>query len=130
MSHAGRPQVLTALLCLSLGACLLPNSALAQTTFTHVHMRVPDTAEAAAWHQALLGGEVVDRGPGQAVLHRNGLVMTMLAEGETPPETSRGGRAISWGSTFGLEATSCPRWGGMSRRSERTSRTRNEKISG
>ena len=89
MSHAGRPQVLTALLCLSLGACLLPNSALAQTTFTHVHMRVPDTAEAAAWHQALLGGEVVDRGPGQAVLHRNGLVMTMLAEGETPP--SEGG---------------------------------------
>ena len=45
-------------------------------------------------------------------------------------ETSRGGRAISWGSTFELEATSCPRWGGMSRRSERTSRTRNEKISG
>ena len=34
------------------------------------------------------------------------------------------------GRTFELEATSCPRWGGMSRRSERTSRTRNEKISG
>ena len=89
MSHAGRPRMQIALLCLALGTCLLPSSALAQTTFTHVHMRVPDTAEAAAWHQALLGGEVVSRGPGQAILHRNGMVVTMVAEGETPP--SEGG---------------------------------------
>ena len=79
-----------ALLSLALGVFLLPGSALAQTTFTHVHMRVPDTAEAAAWHQALLGGEIVSRGPGQAVLHRNGMVMTMVAEGET-----HGARAAS-----------------------------------
>jgi catechol 2,3-dioxygenase-like lactoylglutathione lyase family enzyme len=89
MSLLGCPRIGVALLGVSLGVCLLPGSALAQTTFTHVHMRVPDTAEAAAWHQALLGGEVVDRGPGQAVLHPNGLVMTMQTEGDTLP--SEGG---------------------------------------
>ena len=83
-SAPGRGGGRIALLSLALGVFLLPGSALAQTTFTHVHMRVPDTAEAAAWHQALLGGEIVSRGPGQAVLHRNGMVMTMVAEGETP----------------------------------------------
>ena len=89
MSLADRLPIPIALLRLSLGAFLLPSSALAQTTFTHVHMRVPDTAEAAAWHQALLGGELVERGSGQAVLHGNGLIMTMMAEGVTPP--SEGG---------------------------------------
>ena len=84
MSLLACPRLRVALLSLSLGVCLLPGSALAQTTFTHVHMRVPDTAEAAAWRQAFLLGEVVDRGPGQAVLHRNGMVMTMVADGATP----------------------------------------------
>ena len=91
VAGTGRPRSWIALLCvcLGLGVFSLPGAALAQATFTHVHMRVPDTAEAAAWHQALLGGEIVSRGPGQAVVHRNGMVMTMEAEGETPP--SQGG---------------------------------------
>jgi catechol 2,3-dioxygenase-like lactoylglutathione lyase family enzyme len=89
MPYADSARGRITLLCLTLGVSLLPVLAPAQTTFTHVHMRVPDTAEAAAWHQALLGGEVVDRGPGQAVLHRNGLVMTMRVEGDTLP--SEGG---------------------------------------
>ncbi len=89
MSHTNSARLRIDLLCLTLGVFLLPGSALAQSIFTHVHMRVPDTTEAAVWHQALLGGEVISRGPGQAVLHGNGMVMTMPAEGETPP--SQGG---------------------------------------
>ena len=89
MSHAVSPWLRIQLLCLTLGVFLLPDSALAQSVFTHVHMRVPDTTEAAVWHQALLGGEIVSRGPGQAVQYGNGMVMTMPAEGETPP--SQGG---------------------------------------
>jgi catechol 2,3-dioxygenase-like lactoylglutathione lyase family enzyme len=54
-----------------------------------MHMRVSDTAAAAAWHQALFGVEVVERGPGPAVEYSNGLIMTLLSEGETPP--SQGG---------------------------------------
>jgi catechol 2,3-dioxygenase-like lactoylglutathione lyase family enzyme len=52
-------------------------------------MRVADTAEAAAWHQELFGAEVIERGPGQALVYGNGLIMTMPTEGETPP--SQGG---------------------------------------
>ena len=89
MSHTNSARLRIDLLFLTLGVFLLPGSALAQSIFTHVHMRVPDTTEAAVWHQALLGGEVISRGPGQAVLHGNGMVMTMPAEGETPP--SQGG---------------------------------------
>ena len=63
MSFADSPRLRIQLLCLTVGMCLLPGSALAQSVFTHVHMRVPDTNEAAVWHQALLGGEVISRGP-------------------------------------------------------------------
>ena len=89
MSHADSPRLRFQLLSLTFGVLLLPGLALAQSTFTHVHMRVPDTAAAAECHQALMGGEVVSRGPGEAVLHENGAVMTMPAEGATPP--SQGG---------------------------------------
>ena len=89
MSHADSPRLRIQLLCWTLGVFLFPGSALAQSIFTHVHMRVPDTTEAAEWHQALLGGEVISRGPGKAVLHGNGMVMTMPAEGETPPSHPR-----------------------------------------
>ncbi len=89
MLHADNPRLRIQLFSLTLGVLLSQGSALAQSTFTHVHMRVPDTTEAATWHQALVGGEVVSRGPGQAVLHANGMVMTMMADGETPP--SQGG---------------------------------------
>jgi len=89
MSHPGLPRLRTQLLPLMLGVLLLPGAVLAQTTFTHMHMRVSDTAAAAAWHQALFGVEVVERGPGPAVEYSNGLIMTLLSEGETPP--SQGG---------------------------------------
>jgi len=89
MSHAVSPWLRIQRLCLTLGVFLLPGSALAQSVFTHVHMRVSDTAEAAVWHQALLGGEVISRGPGQAVQYSNGMIMTMPAEGDTQP--SQGG---------------------------------------
>ena len=89
MSHADSPWLRIQLLCLTLGVFLLPGSALGQSVFTHVHMRVSDTTEAAVWHQALLGGEVISRGPGQAVRYGNGMVMTMPADGETLP--SQGG---------------------------------------
>ena len=89
MLYASSPRLRIQLLCLTLVVFLCPGSTLAQSVFTHVHMRVPDTSEAALWHQALLGGEVVSRGPGQAVRFANGMVMTMPAEGETLP--SQGG---------------------------------------
>ena len=89
MSHADSPWLRIQLLCLTLGVFLLPGSALGQSVFTHVHMRVSDTTEAAVWHQALLGGEVISHGPGQAVRYGNGMVMTMPADGETLP--SQGG---------------------------------------
>ena len=77
MSHTDSARLRMGHLCLTLGVLLLPGPAPAQSVFTHVHMRVPDTTEAAVWHQALLGGEVISGGPGQAVLHGNGMVMTM-----------------------------------------------------
>ena len=59
MSHADSPRLQLQLLSLTFVVLLLPGFALAQSIFTHVHMRVPDTAEAAEWHQALTGGEGV-----------------------------------------------------------------------
>ena len=89
MSHPGLRRLRSQLLPLMLGVLLLPGAVLAQTTFTHMHMRVPDTAATAAWHQALFGVDVVERGPGPALEYNNGLIMTLLSEGETPP--SQGG---------------------------------------
>ena len=60
MSHADSPRLRIQLLGLTLGVLLLPGFVLAQSIFTHVHMRVPDTTEAAVWHQALLGGEALE----------------------------------------------------------------------
>ena len=48
----------------------------------------------------------------------------------TLPGSSRVGRAISSGSTFGPEVTLCPQWVAMNRRYARTSRTRNWKTGG
>jgi catechol 2,3-dioxygenase-like lactoylglutathione lyase family enzyme len=60
--------------------------ALAQGSFTHVHIRVPDTAETAEWHRALLGGEVRrGGGPGPSIRYGNGFVGTMPNEGPAPP---------------------------------------------
>ncbi len=68
------PTALTALL-------LLPGLALAQSTFTHVHIRVPDVEAAANWYGELLGGEVRPGGPGFFVLQSNGFIGTMPNEG-------------------------------------------------
>jgi catechol 2,3-dioxygenase-like lactoylglutathione lyase family enzyme len=68
---------------------LLPGSAAAQSAFTHVHLRVPDTAAAAAWYQQLLGGDLREGGPGPSIRFANGFVGTMPNEGTAA--TSRGG---------------------------------------
>lgn len=89
MSHTVLTRFRIWLSYLLLGVLSFPGFSLAQSTFTHAHMRVPNTTEAAEWHQALFGGEIISRGPGQAILHGNGMIMTMQTEGETPP--SQGG---------------------------------------
>jgi len=72
-----------------LSLLLLSSLVLAQSTFTHVHMRVPDTQEAAEWHNELLGGRVTPGGPGPNVRFGNGNVGTMPNEGLAP--ASNGG---------------------------------------
>ena len=67
----------------------LPAAALAQSTFTHVHLRVPDTAAAADWYHELLGGEIRAGGPGPSVRFANGFIGTMANDGAAP--ASRGG---------------------------------------
>tara|TARA_B100000809_G_C15136264_1_gene530736 strand:+ start:187 stop:993 length:807 start_codon:yes stop_codon:yes gene_type:complete len=62
---------------------LLPLLALAQT-FTHVHLRVSDTNEAAQWYQTLLGGDFRPGGMA-SVRYDNGFVGTMLDESEVAP---------------------------------------------
>ena len=63
-------------------ACL-PGLALAQSIFTHAHLRVPEgqQAEAAAWYNTVLGGELGELGPGPGIRHHNGFVGTMPNEG-------------------------------------------------
>jgi len=74
---------------LTLSAMLLPAGAYSQSTFSHIHMRIADTAAAAEWHRALFGVNVIERGPGPSLEYANGLIMTMPTEGLTPP--SEGG---------------------------------------
>lgn len=68
-----------------LAAALTSSAALAQSSFTHVHMRVPDTAAAAEWHSRLLGGSVRSGGPGPSIRYGNGFIGTMPNEGPAPP---------------------------------------------
>ena len=49
---------------LSLSNFFIPSTVTAEAIFSHVHMRVPDTEAAAAWHQELLGGEIRPGGAG------------------------------------------------------------------
>ncbi len=60
---------------------IVPGLALAQSTFTHVHLRVPDVEAAADWYGELIGGEVRPGGPGFFVVQSNGFVGTMPNEG-------------------------------------------------
>ena len=68
----------TVLVAFVIGAFLLPIGASAQT-FTHVHLRVPDTNEAAEWYQTLFGGELRPGGMASA-RYDNGFIGTMLDE--------------------------------------------------
>jgi catechol 2,3-dioxygenase-like lactoylglutathione lyase family enzyme len=64
-------------------AFMTPGLALAQSVFTHAHLRVPQDrqAEAAAWYHSVLGGQPGELGPGPGIRHHNGFVGTMPNEG-------------------------------------------------
>ncbi len=81
--------------CALVAAVVLPGFALAQSTFTHVHMRVADTAVAASWYRNLLGGEVTRGGPGPSIRQVNGFIGTMPNEGIAG--ASRGGAIDHFG---------------------------------
>ena len=68
------------------GLLLLPGFAAAQS-FTHVHLRVPDTDGAAQWYQSLLGGEFRPGGMASA-RYENGFIGTM--PDDTEPAGSGG----------------------------------------
>jgi catechol 2,3-dioxygenase-like lactoylglutathione lyase family enzyme len=80
-----KPTHLRLLGVLILSSFFIPLIATAEPIFSHVHMRVPDTEEAAAWHQELLGGETRPGGPGPFIHHVNGFVGTMSNDGEIAP---------------------------------------------
>lgn len=65
-------------------AALCVSQVSAQSVFTHVHMRVPDTQAAAQWHQPLLGGVITSGGPGPNIRYGNGTVGTMPNDGTAP----------------------------------------------
>lgn len=63
---------------------LAASVAAGQSSFTHVHMRVPDTGQAAVWHRDLLGGELRPGGPGPSLRYGNGFIGTMQNDGVAP----------------------------------------------
>lgn len=70
---------------LCLFSLLLPCVALAQITFTHMHMRVPDTQASAEWHAEFFDRVIGPGGPGPNVVYHNGTIGTMPNEGLAPP---------------------------------------------
>jgi len=84
--------------CVLVTAVMLPGLAPAQSTFTHIHMRVSDTEVAASWYRNLLGGEVTRGGPGPSIRQVNGVIGTMPNEGNAG--ASRGGAIDHFG--FGV----------------------------
>ena len=80
MQHIKSLRLPKRLIFLALCAIVVPGASYAQNLFTHVHMRVADTAEAAAWHHELFGADVIQRGPGPSLQYGNGLIMTMPTE--------------------------------------------------
>ena len=74
---------------LFLVSVFLPSLLQAENVFTHVHMRVPDTAESAAWHTEFFGRSTRAGGPGPNIVYDNGHIGTMPNEGLAPP--SQGG---------------------------------------
>jgi catechol 2,3-dioxygenase-like lactoylglutathione lyase family enzyme len=99
MSRANVRRLPMRFIVFNLSALVLPCTVLAQSIFTHVHMRVANTAEAAAWHHELFGANVTERGPGPSLEYGNGLIMTMPTEGETP--RSEGGVIDHFGIAVG-----------------------------
>ena len=79
-----------------LATALVPGVAAAQSTFTHVHLRVPDTAAAAAWYHELVGGELREGGPGPSIRFANGFIGTMPNDGGAAVG-SRGGAIDHFG---------------------------------
>jgi catechol 2,3-dioxygenase-like lactoylglutathione lyase family enzyme len=69
--------------CLAVLALSAPAVTMAQSVFTHAHMRVPEGQQAAAadWYHEVLGGELAEIGPGPIIRHHNGFVGTMANEG-------------------------------------------------
>jgi len=67
----------------------LPISVQAESVFTHVHMRGPDTAESAKWHAEFFDRVIQPGGPGPNIVYHNGHIGTMPNEGLAPP--SEGG---------------------------------------
>ena len=61
----------------------------AQGTFTHMHMRVPDTEASAEWHAEFFNRVMGEGGPGPNVIYQNGTIGTMPNEGIAP--SSEGG---------------------------------------
>ncbi len=70
---------------LLLASLLLPYVVQAESVFTHAHMRVPDTAESAAWHAELFDRDIGPGGPGPNIIFYNGTIGTMPNEGLAPP---------------------------------------------
>lgn len=61
-----------------------PCFVMAETTFTHMHMRVPDTEASAAWHAEFFDRDTRPGGPGPSVVYDNGRISTMQNEGLAP----------------------------------------------
>jgi len=68
---------------------LVPFGVQAESIFTHVHMRVPDTAKSAEWHAEFFDRVTGPGGPGPNIVYDNGHIGTMPNEGLAPP--SEGG---------------------------------------
>jgi catechol 2,3-dioxygenase-like lactoylglutathione lyase family enzyme len=70
---------------LCLASLLFPYLGQAESVFTHAHMRVPDTAESAAWHAEFFDRDIGPGGPGPNIIFDNGTIGTMPNEGLAPP---------------------------------------------
>ena len=85
-----------------LGLICLPGLALGQSTFTHVHLRVPDAWAAAHWYHNLVGGDLRvggERGMG-AARQPNGNIATMFNEPDGSAAPSNVGSVIDHFSVY------------------------------
>ena len=85
-----------------LGLICLPGLALGQSTFTHVHLRVPDAWAAAHWYHTLVGGDLRvggERGMG-AARQPNGNIATMYNEPDGSAAPSNVGSVIDHFSVY------------------------------